>query len=87
MRRISMALKQTNLTDKEEKVFKAVKQFLVEKQIIPTNTNYAMVKYCIANVCSQTVDVLKNNQLELSTIGLTDEDLFGIFKLRARAKK
>lgn len=82
----NMGLKQTNLSKKEEKVFDAIKTFLSKQKVIPTDTDYAMLKYCIANVCKQTIDVLKKNSLGVDAIGLNDQDFVGIFKLRARDK-
>jgi hypothetical protein len=81
-----MGLKQTNLSKKEEKVFDAVKDFLFKQKILPSDTPYVMIKYCIANVCKQTVDILKKNSLGIDAIGLTEEDFEGIFKLRSRKK-
>lgn len=80
------SLKQTNLSDKETKVFDAVKNFLYKQGVLPTDTPYVMLKYCIANVCKQTVDVLRKNSLDIGTIGLTEEDFNGIFQLRSRKK-
>ena len=81
-----MGLKQTNLSKKEEKVFDAVRKFLHIKGVLPTDTPYAMIKYCIGNVCKQTFEVLVKNSLSLSYIGLVNEDLEGIFKIRSRKK-
>lgn len=81
-----MGLKQTNLSKQEEKVFDAVKDFLYKQKIIPSDTPYVMLKYCVANVCKQTVDVLRKNSLGLEAIGLTEDDFKGIFKLRSRKK-
>jgi len=79
-----MGLKQTNLTKKEEKVFEAIKGFLTEQGVIPTDTDYAMMKYCIANVCAQTLEILRKNSLEIESIGLIESDLTGIFRIRPR---
>ncbi len=82
-----MGLKQTNLNKKEEKVYDAVREFLVEQSIIPVDTDYAMIKYCIANVCSQTLKLLKKNSLDLDSIGLESNDVLGIFVIKSRTKK
>ena len=82
-----MGLKQTNLSEKEEKVFNAVKGFLFERKILPSDTPYVMIKYCIGNICKQTIDVLRRNALDIDYIGLEKDDLEDIFKLRSRKKK
>ena len=81
-----MGQKQTILNEKEEKVYNAVKDVLVEQGVVPTNSDYAMIKYCIARVCKQTIDILRKSSIDISTIGLRDEDFVGIFKLRTRKK-
>ncbi len=82
-----MGLKQTNLSKKEEKVFDAVKGFLSNQGILPSDTPYVMIKYCIGNVCKQAFEVLEKNSLGLGYIGLEEADLEDIFKLRSRKKK
>ncbi len=79
-----MGLKQTNLSKKEEKVYDAIKAFLFNQKVIPIDTDYAMMKYCIAMVCKQTVDVLRKNSLGIDTIGLDEKDFIGIFKIKTR---
>jgi hypothetical protein len=81
-----MGLKQTNLSKKEEKVYDAVKVFLYNQSVIPTDTDYAMLKYCIANVCKQTVDVLRKNSLGIDSIGLDEGDFGNIFKMKSKTR-
>lgn len=81
-----MGQKQTILNEKEEKVYRAVKKFLVGQGVLPTDTDYVMMKYCVANVCKQTVDILRKNSLSIDEIGLEEDDFRGIFHLRGRAK-
>jgi len=81
-----MGQKQTILNEKEEKVYSAVKEFLVQQNVLPTSTDYAMMKYCVANVCKQTIDIIRKNSLGLEALGLTEDDFVGIFKLRARER-